>query len=138
MNRRSFVVAGATAALASCLDGLPAVASPRENLVPDSPCTAPNYWCTWAVQNYMYGHHLKRLPPEVLEGDSGSRLAHNAMSEQALLGNDGWAVQFFPRVRKDLYLMLHDRWESGAPPALNWMRGSFPPSPAGQRSGSRR
>ena len=89
MNRRSFVLAGATAALASCVDGLPASASARENLVPGIPCTSPNYWCTWAVQNYMYGHHLKHLPPEVLEGESGSQLAHDAMSEQALLGNDG-------------------------------------------------
>jgi hypothetical protein len=61
----------------------------------------------------MYGHHLKGLRPELLEGKSGSRLAHDAMSEQALLGDNGWAVHFFPRVRKDLYLMLDDGWESG-------------------------
>ena len=126
MNRRSFVVAGASAALASCLDGLPAAASARENLVPDSPCTAPNYWSTWAVQNYMYGHNLKHLPPEVLEGDSGSRLAHDAMSEQALLGNDGWAIQFFPRVRKDLYLMLDDGWESGGTATFELDARKFP------------
>jgi hypothetical protein len=111
------VLAGATMALTSCLDGLSTRASAqpssRENLVPDTPCTAPNYWCTWAVQNYMYGQRFKSLRSEILEGDSGSRLAHDAMSERALLGHNGWAVHFFPRVRKDLYLMLDDGWESG-------------------------
>ena len=141
MNRRSFVLAGATAALASCLDGLPAVAcadpATRENLVPETPCTAPNYWCTWAVQNYMYGHHLKSLGPEMLEGESGSRLAHDAMSEQALLGNNGWAVQFFPRVRKDLYLMLDDGWESGGTATFELDARKFP-SFSGRATGAAR
>jgi hypothetical protein len=130
MNRRSFVLGGATVALASCLEGLPAIASAnpasRENLVPDTPCTAPNYWCTWAVQNYMYGHHLKSLRPEILEGESGSRLAHDAMSEQALLGDKGWAVHFFPRVRKDLYFMLDDGWESGGTATFELDARKFP------------
>ena len=103
-------------ALAASARCLPALESPAlkigENLIPETPCAAPNYWCTWAVQNYMYGHHLVELSPEILEGDSGSRLAHNAMNEQVLLGNGGWAHTFFPRIRKDLYLMLDDGWES--------------------------
>ncbi|HWA93325.1 MAG TPA: hypothetical protein VG844_01895 [Terracidiphilus sp.] len=53
------------------------------------------------------------MDPAVLEGSSGSRLAHNAMTEEALLGENGWAVRFYPRVREDLYLMLDDGWEKG-------------------------
>jgi hypothetical protein len=130
MDRRSFLLGGTTVALASCLDRLPAAASGTaamlENLVPGIPGTAPNYWCTWAVQNYMYGHHLKTLPPAMLEGDAGSRLAHDAMSEQALLGDNGWAGRFFPRVREDLYLMLDDGWESGGTASFELDAQKFP------------
>ncbi len=101
MNRRAFVLGGIAVGLASCLEGLPALASTyrpaRKNLVPETPCAAPNYWCTWAVQNYMYGSDLKSLRPEVLEGASGSQLAHDAMSEEMLFGSKGWADRFFPQ-----------------------------------------
>ena len=83
------------------------------NLVPTAAGRAPNYWCIWAVQNYMYGHGAKQVDPEILEGDSASQLAHNALNEQAVLGDAGWAKKFFPRVRGDLYLMLDDGWEAG-------------------------
>jgi hypothetical protein len=128
MNRRGFLRGGTTMALASRLNALPAIAwaGTRENLVPDTPCTAPNYWCTWAVQNYMYGHQLNSLRPEVLEGESGSRLAHDAMSEQALLDNNGWAVRFFPGVRSDLYLLLDDGWESGGTASFELDTRKFP------------
>ena len=115
MNRRNFVRSGAAMALVACADGLMLTpkAAPADNIVPETPSGAPNYWCTWAVQNYMYGHHLREFKPELLEGDSGSRLAHDAMNETVLLGSDGWAKMFFPQVRKDLYLMLDDGWEAG-------------------------
>jgi hypothetical protein len=117
-------------ALAACAKGLPALKSSAlktsENLIPETPSGAPNYWCTWAVQNYMYGHHLKEISPEILEGDSGSRLAHNAMNEQVLLGKDGWAHAFFPRIRKDLYLMLDDGWESGGTATFELDPAKFP------------
>ena len=92
-----------------------AVASSSElkSLVPRQPSKAPNYWCTWAVQNYMYGQGLSALDTALLEGDSGSKLAHNAMSENALLGQNGWASTFHARVRDDLYLLLDDGWETG-------------------------
>jgi hypothetical protein len=74
----------------------------------------------------MYGHHLPELRPEVLEGDSGSRLAHDAMNEQLLLGKNGWANEFFPRVRKDLYLMLDDGWEAGGTATFELDAAKFP------------
>ena len=66
------------------------------NLVPEEPCSKPNYWCTWAAQNYMYGHDLPNSTLK-LEGDSGSRLAHDAMSEETLFGRTGWAKTSFRR-----------------------------------------
>jgi hypothetical protein len=83
------------------------------NLVPDQPSGAPNYWCTWAVQNYMYGHDLAKLDPRMLEGDSGGKLAHDAMNEAVLFGKDGWVNTFFPKIRKDLFFLLDDGWQAG-------------------------
>jgi len=130
VNRRNFVLTGATMLLSSRLNGLTAPASSApgigESLIPDTPSSAPNYWCTWAVQNYMYGHHLHELHPDILEGDSGSRLAHDAMNEQVLLGEEGWAHEFFPRIRKDLYLLLDDGWESGGTATFELDTAKFP------------
>ena len=67
-----------------------------------------------------------RASPEILEGDSGSRLAHDAMNEQVLLGKDGWAHTFFPRTRNDLYLMLDDGWESGGTATFELDAVKFP------------
>lgn len=91
-----------------------AVSSARtESLIPRKPSQAPNYWCTWAVQNYMYGQGHTALDTSILEGDSGGKLAHDAMSEKVLLGQEGWASRFHARVREDLYLLLDDGWETG-------------------------
>jgi hypothetical protein len=96
------------------------------NLIPTTPSDAPNYWCTWAVQNYMHGQHASALSIEDLEGDSGSRLAHAAMNENVLLGSHGWARSFYPRVREDLYLLLDDGWESGGTSTFELDREKFP------------
>jgi len=80
----------------------------EHSLIPDKPSGAPNYWCTWAVQNYMYGQGEKTLDTTRLEGDSGGRIAHDAMSEKALLGTDGWASRFHSKVRGDLFLLLDE------------------------------
>jgi hypothetical protein len=130
VNRRNFVLSGAATVLTACADGLPTLnlsgRKTGENLIPETPSGTPNYWCTWAIQNYMYGHRLQELRPEILEGDSGSRLAHNAMNEQALLGRNGWANTFFTRIRKDLYLMLDDGWESGGTATFELDAAKFP------------
>jgi len=98
----------------------------RHNLVPDQPSSAPNYWCTWAVQNYMYGHGLPNLDPRVLEGDSGSKLAHDAMNERVLFGENGWADTLFPSIRSDLYLLLDDGWQSGGTASFELDTTKFP------------
>ena len=103
-----------------------AVKRENENLVPDTPSGAPNYWCTWAAQNYMYGHGLPSLDPTILEGDSGSRLAHNALTEETILGKDGWAKTFFPKIRSDLFFLLDDGWESGGTATFQLDTTKFP------------
>jgi hypothetical protein len=117
VDRRAFLRTVMAAAVAGRTRRLVAdTVAPRRagrSLVPDEPSGAPNYWCTWAAQNYMYGHNLAALKPEVLEGASGSRLAHEAMTENVLFGQGGWVDSFFPRIRKDLYLLLDDGWQVG-------------------------
>jgi hypothetical protein len=97
-----------------------------ENLIPESPAGAPNYWCTWAAQNYMYGHNLAKLDAKILEGDSGSRLAHDAMTEDVLFGKDGWAATFFPRIRKDVFFLLDDGWQVGGTATFELDTKKFP------------
>lgn len=96
------------------------------NLVPDKPSSVPNYWCTWAAQNYMYGHGLVNLDPRMLEGESGSKLAHDALSEKVLFGDGGWARSFFPAARKDLYLLLDDGWQVGGTATFELDTAKFP------------
>ena len=117
VDRRGFLAAVMAAAVTSQAGGLAenliGTRKPANTLIPEEPCTKPNYWCTWAAQNYMYGQNLPEVDPEVLEGDSGSRLAHNAMSEETLFGRAGWVTNFFPRIRNDVYFLLDDGWQVG-------------------------
>jgi hypothetical protein len=115
-NRRKFLTALAATSLAATTQGFVKAASSSSgpsSLVPKNPSQAPNYWCTWGVQNYTYGQGQRTLDAALLEGDSGGRLAHNAMGENALLGPGGWASSFYSKVREDLYLLLDDGWQSG-------------------------
>jgi hypothetical protein len=117
MDRRRFLAGIAASTLISQSFGQrrtgPDIIAPQASLVPPAPASSPNYWCTWAAQNYMYGHGLASLDPVILEGDSGSNLAHDAMTEQTLFGAQGWATTFHPKVRSELFLLLDDGWQAG-------------------------
>ena len=92
----------------------------------DKPPGAPNYWCTWAAQNYMYGHNLANLDPAILEGESGNKLAHEAMTEKVLFGEGGWVNSIFTDIRKDLYLssqMMDGKLEAQL--HSSWMPSNF-------------
>src|SRR5208337_470426 len=129
-NRREFITALLAAAVARKTRPLAAGAilpmQARQSLVPSEPSSAPNYWCTWSAQNYMYGQHLQTLDPGVLEGSSGSKLAHDAMSEKVLFGDGGWVTDFFPKVRKDLFFLLDDGWEVGGTSTFELDSAKFP------------
>jgi hypothetical protein len=109
------------------------VPSVAASLVPAQPSPAPNYWCTWAAQNYMYGHDLPSIDPHILEGDSGANLAHDAMRESILFGGRGWADTFYPRVRGDLYLLLDDGWQTGGSSSFVLDAAKFPRFPGSPR-----
>lgn len=130
MDRRKFLGTALAASIANRTMGLPGTAIDARptgrNLVPSKPSTASNYWCTWAAQNYMYGHHLAKLDPEILEGASGSALAHQAMTEKILFGDGGWVNDFFLRVRSDLFFLFDDGWESGGTSTFEVDTEKFP------------
>jgi hypothetical protein len=100
-----------------------------QSLVPSVASKTPNYWCTWAIQNYMYGQGSAKLDTAILVGGSGGNLAHNAMSESVLLGQSGWARSFHHRVREDLYLLLDDGWEAGGTATFRLDPVRFPSFP---------
>jgi hypothetical protein len=74
----------------------------------------------------MYGHDLAELDPKVLEGESGSKLAHEAMTGKVLFGDSGWADAFFPRIRSDLFFLLDDGWETGGTSTFELDTTKFP------------
>jgi hypothetical protein len=130
VHRRDFLASLVATAVASGADGLLADSNmPKrtgESLIPDEPASAPNYWCTWAAQNYMYGHHLPALDPKILEGDSGSNLAHDSMTEDVLFGEKGWAAKFFAKIRKEVYFLLDDGWQVGGTATFELDPKKFP------------
>ena len=130
VDRRTFLAAVTATAVVSRAAGLAQTfvgpGKSGDNLVPEEPCSKPNYWCTWAAQNYMYGQNLRDFDPKVLEGDSGSRLAHNAMTEEALFGRTGWAASFFPKIRKDVFFLLDDCWQVGGTATFELDTKKFP------------
>lgn len=75
------------------------------NLIPDSPGSSPNYWCTWSTQNF--GRQDEHPDFHNYLGEIGSQFARNEMNENNLRR---WAKQF-PKIRGDLYLMLDDGWD---------------------------
>jgi len=128
VDRRSFLT-GAAATLVTGRKALGASqrkAERKDNLIPAQPGKAPNYWCTWAAQNYMYGHNMPELDPSLLEGDSGAALARESISEHQLFGDDGWAKSFYPQARSDVYLLLDDGWETGGTATFELDPKKFP------------
>lgn len=73
----------------------------QASLIPDKPSQAPDYFCTWNVQGYVTSYK----PATVMR---------QAMTEQNIFGTgtlQHWA-KMFPKLHKDLYLVLDDDWET--------------------------
>ncbi len=69
------------------------------NLIPTAPGAAPNYFCTWNVQGYVLNYAKGKL--------------RNAMTEENMFGRgkyQNW-VDFYPRIRGDLYFVMDDSWD---------------------------
>ena len=125
-DRREVLKALGAASVAAVAGTTARAVTSSAGLVPSLPSKAPNYWCTWAVQNYMYGQGFATLDTAALEGDSGGKLAHDAMNEKVLLGLNGWAQSFHAGVRDDLYLLLDDGWETGGTATFQLDPARFP------------
>ncbi len=81
------------------------------DLIPKEPTIAFNYWCTWAVQNYTFGQNEDNFDINALEGDVGAQNARNNINEGLLLGDNGWARLIYPKIRKDLFILIDDGWD---------------------------
>jgi hypothetical protein len=70
------------------------------SLVPDSPSTVPDYYCTWSAQGYLCAW-------------SDPYLQADMMVEKQVFGegaNQGLAG-LFPEIHQDIYLVLDDTWD---------------------------
>ncbi|MEO5714883.1 MAG: hypothetical protein ABIT37_15500 [Luteolibacter sp.] len=70
-----------------------------EILIPTTPGSAPDYFCTWNVQGYVLNYAKGKL--------------RDAMTEDNMFGSrkyQGW-VNFYPRIRSDLYFVMDDSWD---------------------------
>jgi len=72
-----------------------------ESLIPSTPGSAPDYFCTWNVQGYVLSYAKGKL--------------RNAMTESNMFGSGKYQdwVDFYPRIRSDLYFVMDDSWDVG-------------------------
>ena len=103
-----------------------AVGGATINIVPKQPCTAPNYFCTWEAQNYVYGQGASNIDIAVLEGSSGATLAKAAFTEDQVFGPKGWAKTFYPQVRQDLFFLMDDGYYTGGSSSMELDERKFP------------
>lgn len=106
-------------ALASCCDA-------DVDLVPTKPGTAPNYFCTWETQNYVFGQGAPSLDVSLLEGDDGYSRAKEAFTENQVFGPHGWAKTFYAKIRTDLYFLMDDGYYSGDSSSMELDVRKFP------------
>jgi hypothetical protein len=81
----------------SCSALLPAA---ERNLVPSTPSTVPDYFCTWNTQGYVCSY-------------SGPSPQADMMVESSLFGtgpNQNW-LGFYPKIRADLTFLLDDAFD---------------------------
>jgi hypothetical protein len=96
------------------------------DLVPGKPAAAPNYFCTWEVQNYVFGQGTATLDPALLEGGNGASRAKEAFTEDQVFGPRGWAKTFYPKVRGDLYFLMDDGYYAGGSSSMELDVKKFP------------
>ena len=128
ISRREFAKnALASLSLSACGSNLRGATrqSGSKSLVPDTPSLAPNYWCTWAAQNYISGDGSNHLDEKLLEGANGAALARDAMNEELVFGETGWS-SFFAGVHNDLYLLFDDGWATGGTATFQLDTRKFP------------
>ena len=79
------------------------------NLVPSTPATAANYWCTWYAQNYWVqrGGEVVDLN-KITNSAAREELTYNHLYNQ----KDGWVTNYLPRGRSDWYFLIDHGWQT--------------------------
>jgi hypothetical protein len=70
------------------------------SIIPETPSTAPDYFCTWTIQGYVTNF-------------SSVETQRNAINEQNIFGkgvNQNWSGMF-QKIKGDLYFLLDDSWD---------------------------
>lgn len=80
------------------------------NLIPEEPCTAPNYWCTWYWQNYkiLEGQPVTNPDPVIVYSNKAAR---ENVNENTLFGENGMAEVMLPKTRGDYYFLIDHGWQ---------------------------
>ncbi len=79
------------------------------NYVPKQSGSTPNYWCSWATQNFTL-NQADPVGKSNFVGDQGARNARANLNESILFGPDGW-IHDFPGIHGDLYFLFDDGWD---------------------------
>ncbi len=87
--------------------GAPATTACINNLIPETPGKTPNYWCTWAAQNYIWGQGATSMNNQLLFGGAGLETGRANLNEQEIFKPNGWA-SLFSKVRSDLIFVVDD------------------------------
>jgi hypothetical protein len=104
MRRAPLAFLTATLAMTATLS-----AAEPPNLVPPTPSTAPNYWCTWYAQNYWIGRGTD------LDGLAGvtNAAARDTLNDHTVFNEtDGWATTYLPRSRGDYIFLIDHGWQT--------------------------
>lgn len=75
--------------------------SQPSSLVPDTPSSAPDYFCTWNIQGYIASY------PDTSDS------MREQMTEENIFGTgpyQNW-IDFFPAIRSDLFFVMDDSWD---------------------------
>ena len=83
----------------------------HKDLIPETPGRSPNYWCTWAAQNYTEGQGETELDPILHKVAGIGKYSSVHINEKTLFGDPGWLVDYFPKVRGDLFVLLDSGWD---------------------------
>jgi len=94
-----------------------------QNLIPDKP-QGPlyNYYCTWAIQNYLYGWGK---PTITLDSVISHNDANARMNEKYLTGDDSW-LHFYKRIHGDLIFLFDDGYNTPAKDGMEIDQKKFP------------
>ena len=78
-----------------------------EDLVPSQTGLTPDYFCTWAVQNYVWGQGETSIDNNMLFSHDGVKSGRLNVTEKEIFKPDGWA-HLYPKIRGDLIFVLDD------------------------------